>query len=75
MQFKTNINCGGCIEQVKPCLNGLTGVESWKVDTQHPDKTLTIEGNADSETIRQAVEKAGFKAEEARKGFFQKLFG
>ena len=75
MQFKTNINCGGCLEQVKPHLDNLEEVSKWDVDTQNPDKILTIEGEADEAKIRQAVQEAGFEAKPVKKGFFQKLFG
>ncbi len=75
MQFKTNINCGGCIEQVKPYLDALKSIESWDVDTNNPDKILTIKGDVDPDTVREVVRKAGFKAKETKNGFFKKLFG
>ena len=34
IQLKTNINCGGCVEKVKPALNETFGENNWKVDTQ-----------------------------------------
>jgi len=43
LQFKTNINCGGCIARVTPRLNEVKGISSWKVDTDNPDKILTVE--------------------------------
>ncbi len=64
-QFKTNINCGGCVAAVEPFLNKTDGVCSWSVDTQSKDKILTISSNGISpETIEDVVEKAGFKAEQ-----------
>lgn len=60
--FKTNINCGSCIKSVTPFLNELDNVDSWKVDTENPDKILEVE--LDDENIKAvlgAVEKAGFK--------------
>ena len=64
-QFKTNIKCGGCIAQVTPHLNNLKGVQSWEVNIQNPDKVLTViaEG-AKAHQIKEAVTKAGFKAEQ-----------
>ena len=63
--FKTNINCGGCIKAVTPSLDNLAGTANWKVDTDNPDKILTVETDQlTSDNIKQAVEKAGFKIEE-----------
>lgn len=64
LRFKTNINCGNCIKSVTPFLNQLDEVDEWKVDTENPDKILTIEGDdITSKGIIETVEKAGFKAE------------
>ena len=63
-QFKTNIKCGGCIAAVTPSLNQLVGEGNWQVDTQNPDKLLTVQpGNATPEAVRAAIEQAGYKAE------------
>jgi copper chaperone len=62
LQFKTNINCGGCIKAVTPTLNQQAGVGNWQVDTANPDKILTV--TTDKLTpaeVVQAVEQAGFK--------------
>ncbi|SEN12124.1 hypothetical protein SAMN05421856_1223, partial [Chryseobacterium taichungense] len=39
-QFKTNINCGGCIASVKPHLDKAEGICHWEVDTANKDKVL-----------------------------------
>lgn len=63
-QFKTNINCGGCITSVTPHLDKAKGIKSWTVDTANREKILTVEAEGmDSQTIKQIVEEAGFKAE------------
>jgi len=63
-QFKTNINCGACIATVTPHLNANTDIKSWGVDTANPQKVLTVESDTLSdETIREIVNKAGYKAE------------
>ena len=41
-QFKTNINCGGCIASVKPHLDKAEGICHWEVDTANKDKVLTV---------------------------------
>ena len=66
LQFKTNINCGGCVKAVTPTLNQEAGVGNWQVDTANPAKILTI--SSDQLTTAQvigAVEKAGFKIQAA----------
>ena len=62
--IKTNINCGSCIANVTPVLNDTLGKGNWKVDTQNPNKILTVTaGNIDETEVIKAVEKAGYKGE------------
>lgn len=64
LQFKTNINCGGCVAKVTPKLNETEGICNWSVDTNNPDKILTVETeNISAKEVIEAVEKAGFKIE------------
>ena len=64
LKFKTSIDCGGCVRSITPHLNNIEGIASWKVDTDNPEKILTIETEAvTAEKIMQAVQKAGFKIE------------
>lgn len=63
-KFKTNINCSGCVAKVTPHLNEVKGIERWNVDTNNPDKVLTVETDALSEQeIKDVVTEAGFKIE------------
>ncbi|HTN19900.1 MAG TPA: heavy-metal-associated domain-containing protein [Pelobium sp.] len=64
LQFKTNINCGGCVASVKPHLDNAQGISHWEVDTTNNDKILTVksEGITEQEVI-DTVKKAGFKIE------------
>lgn len=63
LQFKTNINCDKCVAGVTPFLNKVEGID-WKVDTDNPDKILTIETESSTEEeIVRAVKKAGFTVE------------
>ncbi|GAB3769674.1 hypothetical protein GCM10028818_06210 [Spirosoma horti] len=62
IKFKTNIKCGNCIATVTPFLNEAVGEGNWQVDISDPKKVLTTE-NATAEKVRQAIEKAGYKAE------------
>ncbi|MFN8271964.1 MAG: heavy-metal-associated domain-containing protein [Chitinophagaceae bacterium] len=64
LQFKTNINCSGCVAKVTPRLNETTGIAQWNIDTNNPDKILTVQTEAASkEQVIEAVKKAGFKIE------------
>lgn len=64
LKFKTNINCSGCVAGVTPSLNNTVGENNWKVDTQNPNKVLTVTADGISSTdVVNAVNKAGFKAE------------
>ncbi len=62
-RFKTNINCGNCIRAVSGFLDEVPGLEQWAVDTDNPDKILTVEGSASEEQIVESVEEAGFDIE------------
>ena len=61
LKFKTSINCGNCIKAVTPFLDQLNGIQSWEVDTNNPDKILSVtsEGATQDEVI-SAVKQAGF---------------
>lgn len=64
-KFKTNINCGSCIRSVTPFLNELDSVEEWQVDTDNPDKVLTVlSDSSDASEIIRAIQQSGFSAEE-----------
>ena len=64
LQFKTNINCGGCVASVKPHLDNAKGMSNWEVDTANKDKVLTVKSTGiTKEEIIKTVEKAGFKIE------------
>lgn len=64
-RFKTTIKCTGCIEKVTPYLNEVAGEDNWQVDLQNPGRILTItKGRAiKEESIMDALQKAGYKAE------------
>lgn len=63
-QFKTNINCTGCVAKVTPSLNETEGIKTWKVDLENPGRILTVETeNISSKEVIETVNKAGFKIE------------
>jgi copper chaperone len=64
-KFTTNINCGNCIKSVTPALNELDNIDLWKVDTDNPDKILSVDlDDDDAQSVIDAVTKAGFKIEQ-----------
>jgi len=64
VKFKTNIKCSGCIAGVTPALNEVAGDNNWEVNLQTADKILTVSTEkANEQQIKEAVERAGYKAE------------
>lgn len=67
-RYKTNINCLGCVSQIKPHLDKLEQtkeIEHWKVDLQDPNHILTIYTSSMSdEQVRSTISAAGFRAEQ-----------
>ena len=63
-KFKTTINCGGCVAKVTPVLDEAEGVQEWKVDTDNPDKILTVKSNGITEDkVIEKIKSRGFKIE------------
>ncbi len=64
MQFKTNINCGGCVRGVTPILNDSNDIKDWKVALDSPDRILTVEtdDNIAPAEVSRIVAEAGFTA-------------
>lgn len=62
IRLKTNINCGSCIKAVTPFLDRDDRINSWKVDTDSPEKILTVEGDISAEEVAGLVTAAGFQA-------------
>lgn len=63
-QFKTNLNCGGCVSKVKPHLNSAEGIYEWNVDTVNKDKILTVKSRGITEDeVVAIIKRTGFKIE------------
>jgi len=65
LKFKTNLNCSACVKAVTPSLNAFGKIKSWEVDTNDPDKILSVQTNddlGDSEII-EMIKDRGFYAE------------
>ncbi|MGO1650801.1 MAG: heavy-metal-associated domain-containing protein [Sphingobacterium sp.] len=64
LEFKTNINCGGCVSKVKPALDSAEGIADWKVDIDNQDKILSVHAKGISQQeVIELVKEKGFKAE------------
>lgn len=64
LKFKTTINCGGCVRAVTGPLNDEAEITNWQVDTDNPDKILTVQGDdVRPEQVIRAVQEAGFEIE------------
>jgi copper chaperone len=66
--FRTNIKCGGCVSKVKPYLDAIKGMNSWKVDLASPDRLLEIDGEVSVEDVIKALSAAGYRADQIRSG-------
>ena len=64
LKFKTNLNCGGCVTKVQADLDNAKDIKSWNVDTNNPDKILTVSSNGiTAEDVIAIVTCKGFKIE------------
>lgn len=64
LKFRTNLTCSNCVSKVKPGLDDSATISEWNVDTENPEKILTVksEGITEDEII-SIIKKKGFKAE------------
>lgn len=63
LQFKTNLNCGGCVSKVQNELDDALGKDQWSVDTDNPDKILRVNSDVSTEKIIEIVKSKGFNIE------------
>ena len=64
IKFKTTIKCSGCVAKVTPFLNEALAEDNWEVDYNNPSKILTVVGENDKSKVIDAVERAGYRAEQ-----------
>ncbi|TDQ24016.1 heavy-metal-associated domain-containing protein [Tenacibaculum caenipelagi] len=63
LQFKTNLNCGGCVSKVQSDLDNATGICHWNVDTNNEDKILTVSSKGiTKEEVVAIIKSKGFQA-------------
>ncbi len=65
LKFKTNIKCGGCIAAVTPSLNALKSIKHWEVDTNNPDKVLSVEAEdgLKASDVVETLKNKGYQAQ------------
>jgi copper chaperone len=64
LKFRTNIKCLGCVAAVRPYLNQVKEIKNWEVDTDNPEKVLTVEAeNISVNSVIKKVKEAGYIAE------------
>ncbi len=67
-QYQTNINCQNCIRAVRGFIEDVPNITNWEVDTDNPDKILTVSGdNIDWRQVEEAVLDAGYEIHELSK--------
>lgn len=64
MTFKTNLNCGGCVAKVQNDFDNTKNISKWNVDTENPNKILTVEGEIVPQEVMDMVKSKGFEIEQ-----------
>jgi len=63
LKFKTNINCKHCIAKITPFLDELNSIGKWEVDTNSPDKILSVQGDdITADEIQNVLKRAGYNS-------------
>lgn len=64
MNFKTNLQCSGCVSKIQNELDKHEGILQWKVDLDSPDKILTVHSKGvTAQEIEGIVQSKGFSIE------------
>lgn len=76
-KFKTNINCGGCIDKVASYLDNAQDIMHWSIDVSDEDKVLMVLGEERlaQKDVVEIINLAGFSAKPVRKNILSKIFG
>jgi len=65
LKYKTNLKCNGCVNAIKPSVDNIKGIKSWRVFLDVQEKTLEVDIDSNSENeisiaVQDAVTKAGY---------------
>ncbi len=65
LNFRTNIKTSDDVAAVTLPLNDIEQVDGWNINTDVPDKLLTVQttDNRIADLVEQAINKAGYQAE------------
>lgn len=67
LRFKSSLKCNGCVNAIKPGMEAIEGIKSWRVFLDVDDKVIEVETDEDEEKIanevKSAVTKAGYNIE------------
>ncbi|MBL8821118.1 MAG: copper chaperone [Planctomycetia bacterium] len=60
--FGTTLRCESCVAKIKPIFDAEPSVHHWSVDTNAPEKPITVHGeNVSSDLVNRLLEKAGYR--------------
>lgn len=68
LKFKTSLKCNGCVNAIKPSIESISEIKSWRVFLDVQDKTLEVDYEDSSKdeminAVKAAVTKAGYTVE------------
>lgn len=70
LRFKTSLKCNGCVNAIKPGVEAIKEIKSWRVFLDVQDRTLEIDFENPSEeeeisnAVRSVVKKEGYTIEQ-----------
>lgn len=62
IRFKSNLKCQGCIKAIKPGMDNLDELKSWRVFLDVNDKIVEVETDADTDKVAEKVQDVASKA-------------
>ncbi|MDA3952256.1 MAG: heavy-metal-associated domain-containing protein [Bacteroidales bacterium] len=68
LRFKTSLKCNGCVTTIKPNMDTINGIKTWRVFLDVQEKTLEVDlddPNTEeiANNVMDAVTKAGYEIE------------
>jgi copper chaperone len=68
LRFKTSLKCNGCVNAIKPSMDKIDGIKTWRVFLDVQEKTLEVDlddSNIEqiADTVKNAVTNAGYTIE------------
>ena len=67
-KFKTSLKCNGCVNAIKPYMDAIKGIESWKVDLDSTDKIVEVvftevSDEKITDAVIKGIKQAGYSVE------------